>query len=512
MFPVQTLFQTLCCTFLICSFNLQAEERPNIILIMCDDLGWGDVEFNGGRTIKTPHLAEMAANSLKFNRFYAQSPVCSPTRGSVITGRHPYRYGIYSANTGKMRDGEYTLFEALKSKGYATGHFGKWHMGTLTSKIVDANRGRPGQTKHFSPPWQHDVDVCFVTESKVPTFDPMWAPGGKENVGKKNGVRKKASDKGATDKDKTKQKKKPKGDPDFRRKSGNGWYPIEASAEKHFYGTHYWIGQDNFVDPGSKELLGDDTTLIMDRAIPFIESNANSKTPFLAVVWFHAPHLPVVADKDRTGQYPDVKGFPANYYGCVTAIDDQIGRLRKKLRDLKIATNTLVTFCSDNGPEGNASSPGSAGPFSGRKRSLLEGGVRVPSLIEWPGNIRAATETDIPVCTVDYFPTIQAITGFEMPDKRPLDGIDLLPLFKGELKKRGKPLGFISASQAALHEDNYKIYSKNNGKTWSLFDLKQDPAEKNDLAEVHPEIVKSMSQGWNKWRESCKRSDEGKDY
>ena len=112
-----------------------------MILIMCDDLGWADVGFNGGTHIRTPHLDEMAANGLNLTRFYAQAPVCSPTRASVVTGRHPDRTGIYTANNGHLREGEFTLYVALGAKGYATGHFGKWHMGTMTRRMKDSNRG-----------------------------------------------------------------------------------------------------------------------------------------------------------------------------------------------------------------------------------------------------------------------------------------------------------------------------------------------------------------------------------
>ena len=144
-----------------------AAEKPNIILLMADDLGWGDVGFNGNKTIKTPHLDAMAKNGLKFNRFYAAAPVCSPSRGSCITGRHPYRYGIPFANSGHMKPEELTLAELLKVQGYSTGHFGKWHLGTLTKTVKDANRGGPRSMKHFSPPQANGFDVCFSTESKV---------------------------------------------------------------------------------------------------------------------------------------------------------------------------------------------------------------------------------------------------------------------------------------------------------------------------------------------------------
>ena len=175
------------------SVRAKAGEKPNVILIMCDDLGWGDVGFNGGTHIRTPHLDEMAANSLNLTRFYAQAPVCSPTRASVVTGRHHDRTGIYTANNGHLREGEFTIYEALSSVGYATGHFGKWHMGTLTREIRDSNRGGKDVT-NYSPPWQHEIKTTFSTEAKTPTYDPMWKPA--DSKGKKQNKRSKGDFRG----------------------------------------------------------------------------------------------------------------------------------------------------------------------------------------------------------------------------------------------------------------------------------------------------------------------------
>ncbi len=456
------------------TFSLFADEAPNVILIMCDDLGWGDVGFNGGKIIKTPHLDEMAANSLKLNRFYAAAPVCSPTRGSVVTGRHPFRYGIYFANTGHLKKEEFTLYEALKTKGYRTGHFGKWHMGTLTTKVKDANRGKPGNNKDYSAPWHHGVDTSFVSESKVPTYDPMLKP---------------------------KAKKK------------NSWWPaIEQGQDSQEYGTWYWSGEDQKVEPST--LKGDDSKLIMDRTLPFIEKATADKKPFFAVVWFHTPHLPVVADAAHRNLYPGTSGYEANYYGCVSAMDDQIGRLRKKLRALGVAKNTLLAFCSDNGPEGKkGSAPGSAAHFRGRKRSLYEGGIRVPALLEWPARISEARSSDMATGTVDYFPTIMAAVGFKPIDlERPMDGVSLLPLIEGKMDKRPQPLGFQSSKQIALSDHRYKIYSADKGRTYELYDLLKDPSETTDLAKQKPGVVEEMARQLQAWIASCKNSDEGKDY
>ena len=152
------------------------KKKPNIILIMADDLGWGDTGYNGNTIIKTPFLDQMAKDGVQFNRFYSASAVCSPTRASVLTGRNPHRTGVFYANQGILRPEEITIPELLKKQNYVTGHFGKWHLGTLTTKQKDANRGKPGNTKEYNPPALHGYDVAFVTESKVPTYDPMKRP------------------------------------------------------------------------------------------------------------------------------------------------------------------------------------------------------------------------------------------------------------------------------------------------------------------------------------------------
>ena len=150
-------------------------KSPNIVLVMCDDLGYGDVGFNGSTTIQTPHLDALAAQSVVMDRFYAGGPVCSPTRGTCLTGRHYCRYGINHANQGRLPTAEKTLATVCQDAGYRTGHFGKWHLGTLTQGEADGNRGGNDQ-RLFSPPWLHGFERCFSTESKVPTWDPMLTP------------------------------------------------------------------------------------------------------------------------------------------------------------------------------------------------------------------------------------------------------------------------------------------------------------------------------------------------
>ncbi len=432
--------------------------------------------------IQTPHLGDMAEHALRFTRFYAASAGCSPTRGSVITGRHPSRYGVLTANSGHMLPGELTLAELLKQRAYATGHFGKWHLGTLTKTVKDSNRGGGRNIEHYSPPWENGFDVCFSTEAKVPTYDPLLKP--------KDSAR------------------------------GKGWDFLADKSQAIAYGTHYWNQRGEIV---SDNLAGDDSRIIMDRAVPFIRSAARKQQPFLAIVWLHAPHRPVVAGPEHAKRYADYGSDQRNYYGCITALDEQIGRLRNTLREVGVAENTLVTFCSDNGPEGrNGAAPGSAGPYRGRKRDLFEGGIRVPGLIEWPATITPGT-TAFSAVTSDYLPTILDILGLELPDRRPLDGISLLPLFNGTLAERPDPIAFVFRGKLALSDNRYKLVHYPSGMTegndkssvvtqdkdtYLLFNLLDDPGETTDIAGQHPEIVARMRATLDLWRSSCLAGNE----
>ena len=448
-----------------------AGDKPNIILCMTDDQGWGDTGYNGHPHLKTPNLDAMVASGIRFERFYSAAPVCSPTRGSCLTGRHPYRYGIFFANAGHMRKEEVTLAEVLKTQGYTTGHFGKWHLGALTTTIKDSNRGgKPGSLEHYSPPWENGFDVCFSTEAKVPTWDPMVTPS------------KSAGDLG-------------------KQKSGKP------------FGTYYWNGPGSIV---KDNLEGDDSRVIMDRAIPFIRDAVKAQKPFFTVIWFHAPHLPVVAGPKYRKMYAHLSEDEQHFYGCITAMDEQMGRLRQELRKLGVADNTILWFCSDNGPEGKTNkgrTQGTTKGLRGRKRSLFEGGVRVPGLLEWPAKIKQSRKVTIPCCTSDYFPTVMDVLGFRMQGQpEPIDGISLLPLIDVKMKSRSAPIAFESRNQISLTDNRYKIISQNGGKTYMLFDLVEDAGERNDLAQEMPQILNDMKRKLETWRDSCKESLAGNDY
>ncbi len=429
--------------------SLDAQNnKPNVILIMADDLGWGDTGFNGNTIIKTPNLDKMATEGIRFNRFYSASAVSSPTRASVLTGRNPNRMGVFNANVGILRPEEITLPELLKGEGYVTGHFGKWHLGTLNFTKKDANRGRQGNTKEYNPPKNHGYDEAFVTESKVPTWDPM---------------------------------KKPLGNA-----SEKGWSFLKEGEAFTEYGTNYWDINGNNI---TNNLEGDDSRVIMDRVLPFIGKSLKDKKPFLSVVWFHAPHLPCVAGPSYADLYKNQSLEMQNYAGCITAMDEQIGRLRIYLQLMKADKNTIIFFCSDNGPETNT--VGTAGIFKERKRSLHEGGIRVPGLMVWPAKIKTARIVNDACVTSDYLPTIADILEIDIRKiKYQLDGQSILPIIKEEQFTRLAPLYFMFGNQIAVNDSVYKLYFKKG--SYQLFNIKKDPSEKTDLSTVNADILNKM--------------------
>jgi arylsulfatase A-like enzyme len=355
-------------------------QRPNIILILCDDLGYGDTGFNGHSRLKTPNLDRMAAEGQRFTRFHAGGPVCSPTRGTCLTGRHYIRYGINHANQGRLPAGERTLPAILKEQGYRTGHFGKWHLGTI-DRTHSCKAGRDPE-QHYAPPWER----------------------GYENT--------------------------------------------------------------------------------------------------------------------------------AHYYGCVSAMDAQVGRLLDRLTSLGIDRQTMTWFASDNGPEGTGHGPrwprsrGSTAGLRGRKRSLYNGGITVPAVCHWPGTIEAGSLCQTPCSTLDYLPTICAELGLPLEeaigDQRPIDGIDLSAILRGQQSRRQTPIPFrfMGNKQAmadsptlALIGDDFKFLSNlqdDGADAW--FDPVADPYEADDLITSRPAEAAERRRQLEAFLASCRASHQGQDY
>ena len=280
------------------------------------------------------------------------------------------------------------------------------------------------------------------------------------------------------------------------------------------FGTYYWSGPGRRV---IENLEGDDSRIIMDRVIPFIEKAVSDRLPFLSIVWFHAPHLPVLTGEKYKSLYSGLSEDEQEYYGVITALDEQVGRLRNKLKSLNIYDNTLVFYTSDNGPETQKEVREGKIPFGrtrgvtnglrGRKRSLHEGGIRVPGIVEWPRKIKSGTVIDAPCFTSDYFPTIAKILDIELDKyKRPFDGQDLQPYWSKQKDIRDKPLAFYFKKNYALIDNEFKFMGGENEKS-RLYNLVTDPSEQVDISIQYPKKFKSLSKIYQKWYNSVQKSN-----
>ncbi len=471
----------------------QRNEQPNIILIMCDDLGYGDTGFNGNKIIQTPSLDIMAQEGVNLTNFHAGGPVCSPTRYTFLTGRHYARSTIVTANQGHISRDEITLAEIAKTKGYTTGHFGKWHLGTL-SKEFSAKGPKRQPEVNFSPPWEHGYDKTFVCESANST-----------------------------------------------------WNPTEHSRYKN---NPYWENGEI----AAENLEGSSSRIIMDRAIPFIENATKEKKPFLSVIWFNAPHAPALAGPKYKAMYKDYPESAQHYYGCVTAMDEQVGRLRERLIALNQYENTIIFFCSDNGPEGKKQLEfadaeqmkpkkiengnnywGVTNGLRGRKRATFEGGIRVPAFVVWGNNFKKGTTNGAPLSTLDYVPTVAKLLNYSMPDNRPIDGENMLPILNNVIDTRSKPIplwfktaGFKSKSGNSspvfglIDTNNYKYQlnlevDRTDGvgrvsKEEGVYNLNTDKEENINLASKKETEVKEYTAYLEKWWQSVLKSRLGNDF
>lgn len=427
----------------------QSTVKPNVILIVTDDQGYGDLGITGNPHIKTPVIDALARESIRLNNFYV-SPVCAPTRSSLMTGRYGLRTGIRDTYNGGavMASAEITIAEMLKDNGYYTGIFGKWHLG-------DNYPYRPGEQGfdesviHLSGGMGQVGDVTTYFQGDSSYFNPtLWHNGKKENY------------------------------------------------------------------------RGYCSDIFAAQAIDFIEKRAES--PFFCYLAFNAPHTPLQVPKkyyemyksiDPTaGFHNDNRPFPRmsendkedarKVYGMVSNIDDNIGRLLKKLDELKISDNTLLIFMTDNGPQQYRY----VGGMRGRKGSVYRGGVRVPCFIRLPSRLRGNQDIEITTAHIDVLPTIAAICNANVPRDRPIDGKNLLPLFQGEnVAWNNRPLFFYWTrrypelyNNMALQQGAYKLVGHTNYDSpiqeFELFNITSDPYEENNVMNKNEKVAIGLKQ------------------
>jgi arylsulfatase A-like enzyme len=478
------------------------EVYPNIVLMMGDDHGWDEVGYNNHPFVETPVLDEMASSGLRFDRFYSGHPTCSPTRGSFLTGRHPNRYGTFAPGW-SIRPEEITIAHLLKEAGYATAHFGKWHVGPV-KKESPTNPGAMGFDEWLSHDNFFEMDPVLSRNGEAP--QKIEGEGSEVII------------------DETIK---------FIQKSKKQDRPFLAVV---------WFGSPHEPYSGLPEDLA--------RYENLPDSLANKK---------------VRLTSNETGEQVirPLRDVLQERYAEITAMDRAIGKLRTFLKENNLKENTLVLYCGDNGTPADAARTEMT--LRGQKATMYEGGVRVPGVLEWPAVIKKPASTLAISVTSDILPTLAEITGQPLPG-RPLDGISLVPFFSDPTKQRTQPLCFwqfqpgkvfdtssqpyidpklqegttplakmaagkftrdfrnykyteISendfAGERTMMKGHYKLVVKElstGSQGFELYDIMNDPGEEKNLADEHPEIVKEMNAELRKWQESVLNSLTGADY
>ncbi|MDD7983536.1 sulfatase [Lentisphaera marina] len=443
------MHQTIYSLFLF-FFALNAwAAKPNVILIFADDQGYGDLSCFGSETIKTPHIDQMAQEGRKFTSFMVASPVCTPSRSALLTGSYPKRVGLHKgvlfpgSKTG-LNPAEYTIADHFKSLGYATACYGKWHLGHHPETLPISN----GFDEYYGIPYSNDMNHPD-------------------------------------------NKNKPKGGADGM---DILWNDPESTLTK--WKTPLMEGDKIVELPVDQRTV---TRRYTDKAISFIEKNKDNS--FFVYLPHSMPHIPLyVPDEIRD---PDPKRA---YINVIEHMDDQVGRITAKLKELALDKNTIVIYTSDNGPwlpfkhHG-----GSAGELRDGKGTTFEGGQRVPCVMWAPGLIPAGTETNELMTTIDLLPSFAALSSSTLPGKNKIDGIDQSALITGKSEKSARN-EFIYYSRSGdlegLRQGKWKLLvkkakkSKNKKKSQAealfLFDLESDMSEKNNLAEQQTELVAKL--------------------
>lgn len=418
------------------SDSSQGEARPNVLLVITDDQGYGDIGTHGNSMIRTPHLDRLRSESVSFTDFHVD-PTCSPTRSALMSGRYSTRTGVWHTIMGRslMDPGETTLAEVFSASGYRTGMFGKWHLG-------DNAPTRPQDQGFEHVVWHHGGGV-----GQGPDF---WGNDYFDDTYEVNG--------------------------EWRRFEG--------------YCTDVWFEE-------ARSFIGRD-----------------DQRPFFAYLSTNAPHGPFLVDEAYVQPYREA-GVPetmAKFYGMISNIDDNVGRMRGWLEERGLAENTILIFMTDNGTAAGHARRGKEegswggydGGMRGNKGSEYEGGHRVPFFVSWPvGGIGDGGSVDALAAHVDVLPTLAEFCGLRIPGGRPLDGRSWAPVLRGEVAAPEDRTLFVHSQRVehpkmwrkcAVMTERWRLI---NGV--ELYDLVEDPRQRDDVAEAHPALVADLRARYETW-------------
>ncbi|MGM0459158.1 MAG: sulfatase family protein [Bacteroidota bacterium] len=435
----------------LCSYSTSLAQhsdqtKPNIVVIFTDDQGYGDLSSYGAPNIRTPHLDKMASEGQKWTHFYAAASVCTPSRAGLLTGRYPVRSGmasdvhrvLFPDSKGGLPEAEITIAEQVKKAGYQTAMIGKWHLGHH-EQYLPTNHGFD---YYYGIPYSNDMDQT------------------EENPQRGNYI--------------------------------NGYFEF---ADDHipidYYNVPLMRNTEIIERPADQNTI---TRRYTQESISFIEENRDE--PFFLLLAHSLPHIPLFVSDEFTGH------SDGGLYGdVIEEIDHGVGEIVEKLKELEIAEQTLVVFTSDNGPWlVFKTHGGSAGLLRAGKGMTWEGGMRVPAVFWWPGTISPGIVTEIG-SSLDIFTTVSYLAGVSLPDNRIIDGVNLSPVLMGEGESPRKEMLFYrGATVYAARKGDFKAHYITEGAYGEfgerivhepplLFNLSEDPAERYDVADEHPEVL-----------------------
>lgn len=417
-----------------------APAKPNIIFILADDLGYGDLGCYGQTKIKTPNIDRLAGEGIRFTDFYAGSTVCAPSRCALMTGLNTGHGRIRGNANVPLKPEDVTIAELVHDAGYHTGLIGKWGLGNENTTGTPWSKGFDEFVGYLDQTHAHDYYTSY-----------LWRY-------------------------------------DFRTKfNQQEHFPENQDVQKKLY-MHdlFTTAALNYVNINKPSRLNRERPFFLYLAytIPHANNEEGKRSGNGMQVPSDAPY----SDEP----WPQTE---KNKAAMITRLDGDIGRLLDKLKQLKLDDNTIVFFSSDNGPhkEGGVDPKffQSSGPFRGIKRDLYEGGIRVPLIVRWPSHIKAGNVTSVPFAFWDFLPTAAELTGAKMP--KDIDGISMLPTILGKTQTNQHAFFYWEfhegGSKQAVRMGDWKAVRKAPGQALELYNLKSDPGEKSDVAADHPDVV-----------------------
>ncbi|HJM52743.1 MAG TPA: sulfatase-like hydrolase/transferase [Dehalococcoidia bacterium] len=433
------------------------DGRPNFLIFLTDDQGYGDLSCMGATDFRTPNLDRMAAEGVRFTDWYSNSPVCSPSRAALLTGRYPGNAGIRGVlrggrETAGLRQSATTIATMLGSAGYETAMAGKWHLG-LTEHARPSHHGFNDSFGFLAGTIDYYSHIFFYSANQPPSPNPT--------------------------------------------------HDLWENDEEVWHNGEYF------------------TELITDKAIEYMRKMHASGNPFLLYVPFNAPHYPMHAPEEYVDRFPDLPWDRQMMAAMISSVDDAIGKILNEVDRLGVGDNTMSVFMSDNGPSRESRNwldgtldpyyGGTVGRLKGHKGSLYEGGIRLPGIIRWPERVDGGVVTDQPGVAMDIVPTILEAAGVDS-SAHEIDGTSLMTLLADKAETPERTIFWEWGEQTAVRRGKWKLVLEGRlvehespVAAVHLADLDSDPSESRNLADSEPEVTAELKYLAEEWRATVEK-------